>query len=66
MHFRCADNILVVFLLVLRDEKPWRATVGWLDRNGMAADLTQPQYNDFAYRQMQFSHIQGILEAFFR
>ncbi len=63
--FPTVDGRYVYFSLILRDEKPWQSFVAWLDSVGIAADLTDEAYNDFAYRQANFPHIQEIMEAFF-
>ena len=62
--FKCADGY-VYFALVLADRKPWQALVAWLDREGLAADLTDPAYEALEHRQAKFSHIQGVVESFF-
>lgn len=62
--FKCADGY-VYFALVLADRKPWQALVAWLDREGLAADLTDPAYEALEHRQANFSHIQGVVESFF-
>jgi crotonobetainyl-CoA:carnitine CoA-transferase CaiB-like acyl-CoA transferase len=62
--FRCADGY-VYFALILSDQKPWQVLVEWLDSKGLATDLTDPAYQDVAYRQANFGHIQEILEVFF-
>jgi benzylsuccinate CoA-transferase BbsE subunit len=62
--FRCADGY-IYFALILADTKPWNSMVSWLDSKGLAADLTDPAYDDVAHRQAQFPHVQGVLEVFF-
>ena len=64
-HFLCRDGRYVLLVLLLSYQKPWDALVGWLDSHGLAADLLDEQYADLRYRQQQFPHIHGILEAFF-
>lgn len=63
--FQCLDGRYVYFALILADQKPWRALVSWLDELGMAGDLVEPAFDALAHRQAHFSHIQGIVEAFF-
>lgn len=63
--FMCADGRYVYYVLIVAEQKPWQALVGWLDENGMAADLTEPAYADMQYRQENFHHIQGVVECFF-
>jgi crotonobetainyl-CoA:carnitine CoA-transferase CaiB-like acyl-CoA transferase len=63
--FRTLDDRYVYFTLILADPKPWRSLVAWMESEGVAADLTDPAYDDVAHRQAQFPHIQEVLEAFF-
>lgn len=63
--FECGDGRYIYFVLILADAKPWRQLVDWLESEGLAADLSESQYADLTYRQDNFAHIQGILEAFF-
>ena len=62
--FRCADG-WIYFALVLADQKPWLTLVDWLDSQDLALDLTEPAYQDLAYRQDNFDHIQDAIEVFF-
>lgn len=63
--FRTLDDRYVYFALVLADLKPWKSLVEWMDSLGIAADLTDPEYDQLAHRQANFPHIQQMLEAFF-
>jgi benzylsuccinate CoA-transferase BbsE subunit len=63
--FQCADGRWVYFALILADQKPWQALVEWMDSMGIAADLTQPEYSELAYRQANFAHVQGLVEVLF-
>jgi crotonobetainyl-CoA:carnitine CoA-transferase CaiB-like acyl-CoA transferase len=63
--FGCADGRQVYFALILADVKPWRALIDWMDGQGLAADLTDPEYDDLAHRQANFPHIQEVIECFF-
>jgi crotonobetainyl-CoA:carnitine CoA-transferase CaiB-like acyl-CoA transferase len=63
--FQTLDGRYAYFALILADQKPWQSLVEWMNSMGVAADLTEPAYDDLAYRQAQFPHIQSILEAFF-
>ncbi|MTV23890.1 CoA transferase [Nitriliruptoraceae bacterium ZYF776] len=63
--FECGDGTYVYFALILSDPRAWSLLVAWLDDAGLAADLTDPAYTDFAHRQANFAHIQGIVETFF-
>jgi crotonobetainyl-CoA:carnitine CoA-transferase CaiB-like acyl-CoA transferase len=63
--FQCADGVWVYFALILADQFAWKALTAWMDETGLAADLTEEAYESLAYRQDNFAHIQGMLEAFF-
>ena len=53
------------FVLITAEQQPWRNLLEWMVEKGVAADLVDPAYDDPAYRQAQFPHIQEIVEAFF-
>jgi crotonobetainyl-CoA:carnitine CoA-transferase CaiB-like acyl-CoA transferase len=63
--FRCADGRYVYFALILSEPKAWNSLVAWMDARGMAAQLTQPEFNDVAYRQAHFHEVQELVECFF-
>lgn len=63
--FQCADGVWVYFALILADQVAWKALTSWMEEMGVAADLTESEYDSLAYRQENFAHIQGMLEAFF-
>jgi crotonobetainyl-CoA:carnitine CoA-transferase CaiB-like acyl-CoA transferase len=63
--FETMDGRYVYFALILADVKPWKNLVAWMDSVGIAADLTDPAYDQLAHRQANFAHIQEMLEAFF-
>jgi crotonobetainyl-CoA:carnitine CoA-transferase CaiB-like acyl-CoA transferase len=63
--FQCGDGRYVYFVLFVSDLKPFRALVEWMSTLGVEADLNEPQYEDAAYRQANFAHIQGLVEVFF-
>ena len=63
--FQCADGRWVYFALILADQKPWQALVDWMSEHGLAADLVEPEYSDFAHRQRHFAHVQELVEVFF-
>ncbi|KRB76355.1 carnitine dehydratase [Nocardioides sp. Root190] len=63
--FRCADGVYVYFALILSEPRAWRTLVDWMTDHELAADLTEPAYDDVAYRQQNFSHVQGLVEVFF-
>lgn len=64
-HFATRDGGYVYFALITAEEKPWRSLLEWMDEHGLAADLVEEPYQDPAYRLANFSHIQGMVEAFF-
>ena len=63
--FRCADDRFVYFVLIVAEPKAWQALVQWMDGKGMAAQLTEPEFSDTAYRQANFHQIQELVECFF-
>jgi crotonobetainyl-CoA:carnitine CoA-transferase CaiB-like acyl-CoA transferase len=63
--FRCADDRFVYFVLIVAEPKAWEALVRWIDGHGLAAQLTEPEFSDVAYRQANFSQIQDVAECFF-
>lgn len=63
--FECGDGNYVYFALILAEQKAWASLLAWMVDLDMAADLTEPAYQDVAYRQEQFSHVQGLIEVFF-
>lgn len=63
--FATADGRYVYFNLITAEQKPWQATLEWLDSHGLAADLIEERYGSPEYRLANFSHIQGIVEVFF-
>jgi crotonobetainyl-CoA:carnitine CoA-transferase CaiB-like acyl-CoA transferase len=63
--FETLDGRYVYFALILADVKPWKNLIAWMDSLGIAADLTDPAYDELPHRQANFAHIQEILEAFF-
>ncbi|MDP3747704.1 MAG: CoA transferase [Phenylobacterium sp.] len=63
--FRCADDRFVYFVLIVAEPKSWEALVRWMDGHGMAAQLTEPDFSDVAYRQANFDQIQELVECFF-
>ena len=45
-------------------QKAWGALRAWMDREGMAGDLMDGKYNNrFILRGENFSHIEGLIEA---
>lgn len=63
--FECGDGNYVYFALILAEQKAWASLLGWMVDLDMAADLIDPAYEDIAYRQEQFSHVQELIEVFF-
>lgn len=63
--FECADGRYVYFALMLSEPKPWAALVEWMDAEGMAAHLVDPQYANFAYRSANYPDVQTVVECFF-
>jgi crotonobetainyl-CoA:carnitine CoA-transferase CaiB-like acyl-CoA transferase len=63
--FPCGDGRYVYFVLFVADLKPFRQLVDWMATKGVEADLLDPEYEDAAYRQENFGHIQGLVEVFF-
>jgi crotonobetainyl-CoA:carnitine CoA-transferase CaiB-like acyl-CoA transferase len=62
--FECVDGRLIYLMIILAEQKAWQGLVAWLDSAGMAADLADPAYNELAYRQKHYDHIQNIVECF--
>ena len=62
--FPCADGY-VYFALILGDLHLWKSLVTWMDDALLAADLVEPDFEDFAHRQAEFAHVQEVLEVFF-
>jgi benzylsuccinate CoA-transferase BbsE subunit len=44
----------------------WETLIGWLDSDGMAQDLTDPQYGDAAVRRERLDHIIDVLQGWSR
>jgi crotonobetainyl-CoA:carnitine CoA-transferase CaiB-like acyl-CoA transferase len=63
--FQCGDERWVYFVIFAAEQKGWQALVEWLASRDLAVDLVEPEYNDPAYRQQQFGHIQEVVETFF-
>ncbi|QUD90372.1 CaiB/BaiF CoA transferase family protein [Phenylobacterium montanum] len=63
--FRCADDRYVYFALILAEPKAWKSLVDWMDSKGMAAMLTEPEYQDVKFRQDNFHLVQEVVECFF-
>ncbi|MGY1739441.1 MULTISPECIES: CaiB/BaiF CoA transferase family protein [unclassified Blastococcus] len=63
--FECADGRYVYFAHILSDQRAWEALIGWMQELGVAADLVEPEYRDFAYRQARYAHVQDLVEVFF-
>ncbi|HMD92450.1 MAG TPA: CoA transferase [Trebonia sp.] len=63
--FGTADDRYVYFVLITSEQKPWQSLVDWMEAERLAADLTDPCYEDPAYRLANFGHIQQLVEVFF-
>jgi crotonobetainyl-CoA:carnitine CoA-transferase CaiB-like acyl-CoA transferase len=63
--FPCGDGRYVYFVLFVADLKPFRLLVDWMATLGVEADLVEPQYEDAAFRQANFGHVQELVEVFF-
>jgi crotonobetainyl-CoA:carnitine CoA-transferase CaiB-like acyl-CoA transferase len=63
--FATADDRYVYFALITAEQKPWQSLVAWMESKRLAADLTDPAYDDPEYRLANFAHIQQIVEVFF-
>jgi len=63
--FRCADDRLIYYTLILSDRRAWQALVAWMAEKGMDAGLGDEAYLDLAYRQERFQEVQTIVECFF-
>ena len=53
------------FAFILSEQKAWQSLLEWMDSADLAVDLTDEKYNDVAYRQQHFDHIQTVMECFF-
>jgi crotonobetainyl-CoA:carnitine CoA-transferase CaiB-like acyl-CoA transferase len=65
MVFQFADGRSVHFVLTVAEGRAWQSLLSWMDDHGLSAGLTDPMYSDAKYRQENFAHVQGIVEAFF-
>ncbi|MFD1611436.1 CaiB/BaiF CoA transferase family protein [Sphingomonas tabacisoli] len=63
--FQCGDGRYVYYTLILGDEKAWIILVEWMEEKGLAAQLTDPEYSELAFRQTHFDEIQTLVECFF-
>ncbi|RZL23105.1 MAG: CoA transferase [Rhodococcus sp. (in: high G+C Gram-positive bacteria)] len=63
--FECGDGNYVYFALILAEQKAWSSLLTWMADLDMAADLTESAYQDIAFRQQEFSHVQELIEVFF-
>lgn len=62
--FECGDGKHVYIALVLSDQRAWKILVSWMEAHDLAADLVEPEYDDFAHRQANFAHVQEVMEVF--
>jgi len=63
--FACADGHYVYYTLILADTRAWKVLVEWMNELGLAAMLTDPEYQDIQFRQDNFHQIQELVECFF-
>jgi crotonobetainyl-CoA:carnitine CoA-transferase CaiB-like acyl-CoA transferase len=63
--FECGDGRYVYFAHILSDPRAWETLVGWMEELGVAADLTDPEYQQLEHRQAQYAHVQELVEVFF-
>jgi benzylsuccinate CoA-transferase BbsE subunit len=63
--FQCGDDRWLYFVMFVADPKQWDVVLDWLDTKGLAVDLRDEPFEDAAYRQAHFDHIQGVVEVFF-
>lgn len=52
----CKDGLIQLTLM-----EQWDTLVGWMDSEGLAADLAEPQWQDPQYRSDHIDHIIGVL-----
>lgn len=61
----CADGRYVAGVGWMRMDNPtWERLITWLDRDGMAMDLTDERYRDPAVRADEGVHVGEVLEAY--
>jgi len=63
--FLCGDGRYVYYITIAAEQKMWEAQLEWLKKHDLAADLTDPKFQDPQYRAENFHHIQNIMECFF-
>lgn len=63
--FLCGDDRYVYFVMFVADQKQWGVLLDWLQSKDLAVDLDDPAYQDAAFRQANFEHIQEVVEVFF-
>lgn len=63
--FQCGDGSYVYYTLILADLHSWKILVSWMDELGMAAQLTEPEFDDVLHRQAHMGEIQELVECFF-
>jgi benzylsuccinate CoA-transferase BbsE subunit len=62
--FQCADDRWVYLATFAAEQRAWVALLEWLESKDLAADLSEPQWQDAAYRQANFYHVFDILQVF--
>src|SRR4051812_32927462 len=63
--FQCGDDRWLYFVMFVADPKQWDVVLDWLDTKGLVVDLRDEAFEDAAYRQAHFDHIQEVVEVFF-
>ena len=63
--FQCGDDRWLYFVMFVADPKQWDVVLDWLDTKELAVDLRDEAFEDAAYRQAHFDHIQEVVEVFF-
>jgi crotonobetainyl-CoA:carnitine CoA-transferase CaiB-like acyl-CoA transferase len=63
--FLCGDGRYVYYITIVAEQKMWESQLEWLKQHDLAADLTDPKFQDPQYRAQNFHHIQNIMECFF-
>ena len=52
----CRDGHIVIYPF-----QQWDTVVGWMDTEGMAGDLTDPEYRNYEHRRTRFDHVRDTI-----
>ena len=63
-QFKCSDGRYLNTLMPNIDATMWHTLVSWLDSEGMAADLWDPEYRDARVRRDKWHHWMGVVGEF--